>query len=135
MKIIITLPHNRKKNVSFLNAYRRLEVIVWRNMRLHGGWETWILINFSIVLFFLSQNLKRNTWKLSRNCKVIDIQSISFQSYENCYNSASPWLVGCELIIRLWIVGRISLHYIKSALSFYIIWSLHVKQSESNTAT
>ena len=42
----------------------------------------------------------------------------------------------CELQavinIRLWVGSLISLHYIKSALSIYIISSLHVKQSKSN---
>ena len=48
------------------------------------------------------------------------------------YNSTSLWVASCELIIRLWVGSSISLHYIKSALSLYIISSLHVKQSKSN---
>ena len=45
------------------------------------------------------------------------------------YNSTSLWI---ELIIRLWVGSCISLRYIKSAVSVYIISSLHVKQSKRN---
>ena len=48
------------------------------------------------------------------------------------YNSTSLWVTSCELIIRLWVGSWISLHYSKSALSVYIISTLHVKQSKSN---
>ena len=48
------------------------------------------------------------------------------------YNSTSLSVASCELIIRLWQGSRIGLHYIKAALSVYIISSLHVKQSKSN---
>ena len=45
------------------------------------------------------------------------------------YNSISLWVVSIGLLIRLWVESRISLHYIKSALSIRIISILHVKQS------
>ena len=48
------------------------------------------------------------------------------------YNLTSLWVASCELIIRPWVRSRISLHYIKSALSAYIISSLQVKQSKRN---
>ena len=48
------------------------------------------------------------------------------------YNLGSLWVTSCELIIRLLVGSRISLHYFKSALLIYIISSLHVKQSKSN---
>ena len=48
------------------------------------------------------------------------------------YNSTSLWVASCELIIVLWVGSCISVHYIRSALSVYIISSLHVKQSKSN---
>ena len=48
------------------------------------------------------------------------------------YNLTSLWFASCELIIRLWVGSRISLHYIKSSLSVYIISSLYAKQSKSN---
>ena len=38
----------------------------------------------------------------------------------------------CKVIIQLWVESRISLDYIKSALSIYIVSSLRVKQSKSN---
>ena len=46
--------------------------------------------------------------------------------------SASLWVARYELTIRLWVGSCISLHYIKPALSVYIISSLHVKQSKSD---
>ena len=48
------------------------------------------------------------------------------------YNSTSLWFASCGFIIKLWIGSLISLHYIKSAFSVYIISSLHVKQSKKN---
>ena len=50
------------------------------------------------------------------------------------YNFTSLWVASTELIIRLWVGSRISLHYIKSALSAlaFNISSLHMKQSKSN---
>ena len=48
------------------------------------------------------------------------------------YNSVSLWVASCELIISLWLGSRISLHYITSALSVYIISSLDVKQSKND---
>ena len=48
------------------------------------------------------------------------------------YNLTSLLVASYELIIRLWVGSRISLHYIKSALSVHIISSLHVKLIKSN---
>ena len=46
------------------------------------------------------------------------------------YNSTSLWVASSELILRLWVGIRISLRYIKSLVSIYIISSLYVKQSK-----
>ena len=51
------------------------------------------------------------------------------------YNSTILWVASCELIIRLWVGCCINLHYIKSALSVYIISSLHAKHSPSRHTT
>ena len=48
------------------------------------------------------------------------------------YNSTSLWVASCELIIRPWVGGRISQHYIKSTLSVWIIASLKLEQSQSD---
>ena len=49
-------------------------------------------------------------------------------------SSMFDWIVNTllESIISLWVGSRISLHYIKSVLSVYIIPSLHLRQSKSN---
>ena len=51
------------------------------------------------------------------------------------YNWTILWVASYELIIRLWVGSRISLHYIKSALLVYIISGLQVKQSPSRHTT
>ena len=47
------------------------------------------------------------------------------------YNSTSLWAASSELIIKLQVGSPVSLNFIKSALSVYIISSPHVKQSKS----
>ena len=64
-----------------------------------------------------------NFWAASSNSGNLRVVS---------YNSTNLWIASCELIIRLWEGSCICLHYIKSALSVYIISRLHVKQTESN---
>ena len=41
--------------------------------------------------------------------------------------------MSCELIIKLWVGSRISLYYINSAVSAYIILSLRVKKVKAIT--
>ena len=48
------------------------------------------------------------------------------------YNSTSLWVASCELIVNLWVGSHISLNYIKSASTVYIISSLHLKQGNRN---
>ena len=72
---------------------------------------------------------------MSVKCKLNIFRVVSSDS-DNLrvvsYNSTGLSVASCELIVRLWVGSRISLHYNKSALSVDIISSLHVKQSESN---
>ena len=46
------------------------------------------------------------------------------------YNSTRVWVANCQLIITQLVRGCINLHYIKFALSVYMISSMHVKQSK-----
>ena len=64
------------------------------------------------------------------NFRVANCDSGNFRVVS--YNLTSLWFASCELIIRLGVGDHISLHYIKSALSVYIVSSLHVKESKNN---
>ena len=49
-------------------------------MREYGGIEPWYTI--LVFCFFLVKTCKEITYKLSRICKIIDIQSLSSQFYD-----------------------------------------------------
>ena len=48
------------------------------------------------------------------------------------YNSVSLLVASCELIIKLWVGSCASLHYVKFALSVYLISTLHAKLTKSS---
>ena len=64
------------------------------------------------------------------NSRIASCDSGNFRVVS--YNSTSLWAVSCELVIRLSVGSCISLHYMKSVLSVYIIPSLQVKQIKKN---
>ena len=63
------------------------------------------------------------------------VESCDFANLQvSSYNLTGLWVVSCELIMKLWVGSRISLYYISSALSAYIISSLRVKKVKAITA-
>ena len=156
--------------VTYLNVYRKLEVIVWRKMRLiswrnsfkvfsiaagsisfafcfrpniflvrfklavtfqgRGRWGPWILIYCTDAMLINKGSAMQSESCVSVKCEPNNFRPASCDTANLrvvSYNSTSLWGAGCELIIRLWGGSRI-----KSALSVYIISSVHTKQSNSN---
>ena len=71
-----------------------------------GGRESWYTL--LVFYFFSAKTCKEVAWKLSHICKIIDIQSFSFQLYEIIIDyllilaKETPKLCPCAILISKW---------------------------------